>query len=97
MLFGCGFQTDEAAFLAKQGVTAKDLARMQQHHYITVDPIVDIPVGAIIKESNLDPQRGEFWSTEEEGFITDPEQAIGHVAMKPLHAGSNIRLSDINP
>ena len=64
------------------------------HHYKTVEPRGSYAVGEIIEANDL--VRGDFWSSDDMDLATDPSQVVGHMALKPLHPGSYIRLSDVS-
>ena len=63
------------------------------HMYRTIVPRDSFPVGYVIQAGDFD--RGWFGSTDNLDLATDPKAVIGHKVVKKLHAGTNIRMSDI--
>ena len=64
------------------------------HHYKTIVPLGSYPVGHVIQADDF--RRGDFWSTDVLDYATDPSQVIGHVVLKPIQGGGNVRLSDVS-
>ena len=64
--------------------------------YRTVILMRNVPAGSFIQASDLLERRGRSWTLLPEDFVTDPSQIVGHKALTPLQAGSDVHLADLS-